>query len=106
MKEALSIQELKALCEFFFDAGGKKERQRNYSPAGIEARGELIADDFERCFDKLMQGKYNKLIEDESFKTKWVEMQDAIQNHMDKWDADQRMKISKGFQDLRDIVFD
>lgn len=104
MKEKLSIQELKALCEFFFNAGYNRRHTLNTSPAGREARGETWEKDFKDTFDELMLGKYNKSIEQQSFQLQWDEMQTAIQNEMDNWDIEQRGKAAQAIEDMRKII--
>jgi hypothetical protein len=103
MKGALSPQELKALCEFFYNEGYTRHISLTSSPAGRQARGERWADDFETTFNNLMQGKYNNAIEKESLKLKWEEMQAEIQNEMDKWDEEQRGKAGKVIEEMRKI---
>lgn len=85
IKDALSIQELKALCEHFYNAGKKK------------------ANDFETEFNSLMEGKYKKAIEQTALEIKWQEMQADIQKHMDEWDFEQQKKAGQAIEDLSKI---
>lgn len=62
MKEALNIEELKALCEAFFNAGMRWQRRILVSPGVWEDRGELRAENFDTFFNKLMTGDYDHLI--------------------------------------------
>ena len=86
MKESLTIPELKALAEFFFNAGHNG------------------AKDFERLFDELMLGKYNKTIEEKGLEKQVQEMQSTIKKNMDGWDIEKKMKTIKAIEDLRKFV--
>lgn len=85
MKEALSIQKLKALCKRFHEDG---ERHKP----------------FEELFDNLMEGRYNKAIEQEALQIQWEEMNARIQKEMDVWDEQQRGKATKAAIDLSKII--
>lgn len=86
MKEALTMPELKALCEFFHDSG-------------------KAGDDFESTFNDLLQGKYNKSIGQTGFKKQWQEMESEIQKHMDEWDEGARKRAAQASIDIRSIIF-
>lgn len=101
--EALSIQEFKAICEFFFDEGYNRHQCLRTSPAGRKARGEKWADDFETTFNNLMVGKYAKMIEKDTLNIRWEEMQSGIQKAMDEWDETQRGKAAQVLEDMRKI---
>lgn len=85
MKEALSIQELKALSQLFFNAG---------------KRGE----DFEKYFNSVMQGRYNKAIEQDGLLKKVQEMEREIGKYMDQWDQQDRIRAGQAMEDLRKII--
>lgn len=104
MKEALSIQKFKAVCEYFFEAGYKKRSQFHYSPAGIFARGETVAPDFEQCFDQLMQGKYDSAVKDLAFKKQWEEMQARIDKHIEEFDIEQKRRAGEAVLELSKII--
>lgn len=85
MKDALSVQELKALCRIFYDEGLRQKP-------------------FEAFFDIVMEGRYNKAIELEALQFKWEETQAQIQKEMDSWDEQQRGKAAQAMIDLSKII--
>lgn len=85
MKEALTIQELKALAELFFNAGKGGE-------------------DFEKFFNKVMDGRYNKAIEQNGLLKKVQEMEREIGKYMDQWDQQDRIRAAQTMEDLRKII--
>lgn len=104
MDEKLTIQELKALCEYFYNEGWNRHQCLNSSPAGREARGEKWAHDFETTFDNLMQGKYDKAIKQKGVEKWWNEMQQEIESQMEDFDRGAKLKAHQAMEDLRKIV--
>lgn len=86
MKDALTIQELKALCELFFNAGQKSSS-------------------FEATFNDVMAGKYQKNIEQTALEIKFREFEADLQKSMAEWDQQQKGKAWQSMADLRDLVF-
>lgn len=98
MKEALSIQELKALCEFFFTKGVR------YQEHGHHPSVENLAIGFEDLFDNLMAGKYAKVIEEDTFKIQFREMEAQIEKKMEQWDREKIIRAHQAMEDLRKFV--
>lgn len=104
MDEKLTIQELKALCEYFFNEGYNRRHVLHTSPGGREARGEKWSDDFETTFNKLMQGKYDEAVKAKGVELWWYEMQREIERQMEDFDREAKLKAHQAMEDLRNLV--
>lgn len=86
MKNELTIEELKAICDLFFEAGSSKET------------------DFESFFNTVMKGKYDKAIENTALQLKFNDMQKDIDKQMEGFDREERLRVAQCMKDLQEII--
>lgn len=82
---SITMEELKVLCELFFNAGKQEP-------------------DFEKFFDLVMSGKYKKWVDRKRFEEIYNQMKSEIQEHMDKWDEQDRVRQAKAINDLVNFI--
>lgn len=83
--EALTIEELKALCRFFHEKGA-------------------LNTDFEMEFNTLMQGKYEAAIKQKAFDELINQMQQSIDKGMEDFDMQHRLQQGLAIQELAKFV--
>lgn len=104
MDNKLSIQELKAACKLFYEIGERKGQQRDVSPGRLQDRGEEIAPNFVNLWDEVLLGKYDNLIKNEGFLIKLKEIEEEIDERMEQFDREEKLRAAEAIEVLRKFV--